>query len=126
MVLKLKSSDFKLRTRNMRLTYPSLREDVILEAALTLLKKEIDGTKYRLLGVGVTDLFAADQADPVDLFADTASENDLTDDDANPGTPAPRAPIELPRPTAEQLRESLTRRYRQHKKKIVRQQRFRF
>lgn len=125
-VLKLKSSDFKLRTRNMRLTYPSLREDVILEAALTLLKKEIDGTKYRLLGVGVTDLFAADQADPVDLFADTASENDLTDDDANPGTPAPRAPIELPRPTAEQLRESLTRRYRQHKKKIVRQQRFRF
>ncbi|MBX2830521.1 MAG: DNA polymerase IV [Rhodospirillales bacterium] len=124
-VLKLKSSDFKTRTRNMRLTYPTLREDVILEAALTLLKKEIDGTKYRLLGVGLTDLFAADQADPVDLFAEaatsTAPEAPTTDE-----TPQQRKIIELPRPTAEQLRESLTRRYRLHKKKIIRQQRFRF
>ena len=125
-VLKLKSSDFKIRTRNMRLTYPTLREDVILDTALTLLKKEIDGTKYRLLGVGVTDLFAADQADPVDLFAETAAaiatDNATTEDE----TPGLRKTIELPRPTAEQLRESLTRRYRLHKKKIVRQHRFRF
>ncbi|WP_430475143.1 DNA polymerase IV [Thalassospira lucentensis] len=124
-VLKLKSSDFKTRTRNMRLTYPTLREDVILDAALTLLKKEIDGTKYRLLGVGLTDLFAADQADPVDLFADTAAvivdDNASTQDEAAPV----RKIIELPRPTAEQLRESLTRRYRQHKGKSP-QRRFQF
>ena len=110
----------------MRLTYPTLREDVILDTALTLLKKEIDGTKYRLLGVGVTDLFAADQADPVDLFAETAAaiatDNATTEDE----TPGLRKTIELPRPTAEQLRESLTRRYRLHKKKIIRQHRFRF
>lgn len=123
-VLKLKSSDFKIRTRNMRLTYPTLREDVILDAALTLLKKEIDGTRYRLLGVGVADLYAADQADPVDLFAEN-SANTSSPAAAPPGTDAtqdhPRRIIELPRPTAEQLRESLTRRYRQHKEKMPRQ-----
>lgn len=126
-ILKLKSSDFKIRTRNMRLTYPTLREDVILDAALTLLKKEVDGTRYRLLGVGVADLYAADMADPVDLFAGDVATN--TDDTVrlNAVTPeTPRNVIDLPRPTAEQLRESLTRRYRQHKKKTARQQRFRF
>jgi len=126
-ILKLKSSDFKLRTRNMRLTYPTLREDVILDAALTLLKKEIDGTRYRLLGVGVAELYDADMADPVDLFAGDMAT--ITDDAAQSEATTPETPrtvIDLPRPTAEQLRESLTRRYRQHKKKIVRQQRFRF
>lgn len=126
-VLKLKSSDFKTRTRNMRLTHPTLREDVILDTALTLLRKEIDGTKYRLLGVGVADLFAADQADPVDLFAETPSANETARTTKQQETEeTARVAIELPRPTAEQLRESLTRRYRLHKKKIVRQQRFRF
>ncbi|MCC9622572.1 DNA polymerase IV [Thalassospira sp. MA62] len=124
-VLKLKSSDFKIRTRNMRLTYPTLREDVILEAALTLLRKEVDGTRYRLLGVGVADLYDANQADPVDLFADGSMAGDVAAD-PNSTTTAPRKIIELPRPTAEQIRESLTRRYRQHKKKTARQQRFRF
>lgn len=125
-VLKLKSSDFKIRTRNMRLTYPTLREDVIREAALTLLKKEVDGTKYRLLGVGVADLFAADQADPVDLFAEVqVSEPGIRQDIDTNEAPLPRKIIELPRPTAEQIRESLTRRYRQHKKKPA-QKRFPF
>ncbi len=117
-VLKLKSSDFKIRTRNMRLTYPTLREDVILEAALTLLKKEADGTLYRLLGVGVADLFAADQADPVDLFAEQSSVNlETATPEPNAKQSEPRRSIELPRPTTEQLRESLTRRYRLHKGK---------
>ncbi|MBS8272463.1 DNA polymerase IV [Thalassospira tepidiphila] len=125
-VLKLKSSDFKIRTRNMRLTYPTLREEVILDAALTLLKKEIDGTRYRLLGVGVADLYAADMADPVDLFAGDGATG--PDDDAEMESSlsdAARKVIDLPRPTAEQLRESLTRRYRQHKGK-AKQRRFPF
>ena len=133
-VLKLKSSDFKIRTRNMRLTYPTLREDVILDTALTLLKKEVDGTKYRLLGIGVSDLFEADQADPVDLFAENDSDAirdiEISNDDKNTDIPKSannsRPIIELPRPTTEELRESLTRRYRLHKKKIIRQQKFRF
>ncbi len=125
-VLKLKSADFKTRTRNMRLTYPTIREDVILDAALTLLKKEVDGTKYRLLGVGVADLFAADQADPVDLFAEQPSpDNPAAPQETLTDAPRPRKAIELPRPTAEQLRESLTRRFRLHKRKPV-QKRFPF
>lgn len=125
-VLKLKSSDFRIRTRNMRLTYPTLREDVILDAALTLLKKEVDGTRYRLLGVGVADLYAADQADPVDLFAEpseTSAPQPLQDKQQT--LSAPKKAIDLPRPTPEQLRESLTRRYRQHKGKPL-QKRFPF
>ncbi|WP_033067243.1 DNA polymerase IV [Thalassospira australica] len=127
-VLKLKSSDFKIRTRNMRLTYPTLREDVILDAALTLLKKEVDGTKYRLLGVGVADLYDADQADPVDLFADGSANLSPppTETAILENTPrSERTTIDLPRPTAEQLRESLTRRYRLHRPKS-KQKRFPF
>ncbi|WP_417811924.1 DNA polymerase IV [Thalassospira alkalitolerans] len=126
-VLKLKSSDFKTRTRNMRLTYPTLREDLILETALTLLKKEVDGTKYRLLGVGVADLFPAEIADPANLFGETndASPIELVEDTGESALPPARQIPQIPRPTAEQLRESLTRRYRLHKK-TSRQHRFGF
>lgn len=126
-VLKLKSADFKTRTRNMRLTYPTLREDLILETALTLLKKEVDGTRYRLLGVGVADLFPAETADPADLFGETeeTAPVGLIEDNGESTLPSARLIPQIPRPTAEQLRESLTRRYRQHKK-TSRQHRFGF
>ncbi|HBS23201.1 MULTISPECIES: DNA polymerase IV [Thalassospira] len=126
-VLKLKSADFKTRTRNMRLTYPTLREDLILETALTLLKKEVDGTRYRLLGVGVADLFPAETADPADLFGETeeTAPVELIEDNGESTLPPARLIPQIPRPTAEQLRESLTRRYRQHKK-TSRQHRFGF
>ncbi|PKR48987.1 DNA polymerase IV [Thalassospira marina] len=74
-VLKLKTADFKTRTRNMRLAYPTLKQDVLLQSAMTLLQREIDGTKFRLLGVGVSDLFDADDADPDDLFASAQPAN---------------------------------------------------
>ncbi|MFH1804634.1 MAG: hypothetical protein ABID63_07080 [Pseudomonadota bacterium] len=107
-VLKLKTADFKTRTRNMRLTYPSLRQDVITESAMTLLKKEIDGTKYRLLGVGVSELSTADEADPHDLFAaDEDIQGEISEAEISHSSP-----VKLPRPTMEQLRESLTRPYR--------------
>ncbi len=126
-VLKLKSADFKTRTRNMRLTYPTLREDLILETALTLLKKEVDGTRYRLLGVGVADLLPAETADPDDLFgeAEETAPVELIEDNGESTLPPARLIPQIPRPTAEQLRESLTRRYRQHKK-TSRQHRFGF
>jgi DNA polymerase IV len=67
-VLKLKSHDFKLRTRNRRLDAPSQLADRIFREGLALLDKEIDGTKYRLIGIGVTDLSDAEYADPPDLI----------------------------------------------------------
>jgi DNA polymerase-4 len=66
-VLKLKTQDFKLRTRNRQLGDPTRLADRIFLTGLQLLEKETDGTKYRLLGIGVSDLSGSDKADPPDL-----------------------------------------------------------
>jgi DNA polymerase-4 len=65
--LKLKSDDFKLRTRARSLETPTQLAARIFETACGLLKKEADGTRYRLLGVGVSTLASASNADPHDL-----------------------------------------------------------
>lgn len=66
-VLKLKTQDFKLRTRNRQLGDPTRLADRIFSTGVELLRKEVDGTKYRLLGIGVSDLSDDDKADPPDL-----------------------------------------------------------
>jgi DNA polymerase-4 len=66
-VLKLKTSDFKLRTRNRQLPDPTRLADRIFQTGLSLLEKETDGTRFRLLGIGVSDLSDDDRADPPDL-----------------------------------------------------------
>jgi DNA polymerase IV len=66
-VLKLKTQDFKIRTRNRQLGDPTRLADRIFQTGLQLLEKETDGTKYRLLGIGVSDLTGAEKADPPDL-----------------------------------------------------------
>jgi len=63
-MLKLKTADFKLRTRNTRLEEPTQLANRIFQAARPLLKREADGTAFRLLGVGITDLVPGEQADP--------------------------------------------------------------
>ena len=67
-VLKLKTEHFKIRTRNRQLGDPTRLADRIFQTGLQLLEKETDGTKYRLLGIGVSDLSGADRADPPDLI----------------------------------------------------------
>lgn len=66
-VLKLKTQDFKLRTRNRQLGDPTRLADRIFSTGVELLRKETDGTKFRLLGIGVSDLSDDDKADPPDL-----------------------------------------------------------
>jgi DNA polymerase-4 len=66
-VLKLKSADFRIRTRNRQLGDPTQLAERIFRTGLPLLQKELDGTRYRLLGIGVSDLSAPDRADPPDL-----------------------------------------------------------
>ncbi|PLP58682.1 DNA polymerase IV [Mesorhizobium loti] len=66
-VLKLKSHDFKIRTRNRQLGDPTRLADRIFSTGLELLRRETDGTRYRLLGIGVSDLSDDDKADPPDL-----------------------------------------------------------
>ena len=67
-VLKLKTGDFKLLTRNKRLEFPTQKAAVLFESVQRLIEKEADGRAFRLIGIGVDGLGPADQADPPDLF----------------------------------------------------------
>jgi len=66
--LKLKTAGFRLRTRARHLMMPTQLANVLYETGMTLLQREIDGTPFRLIGIGVSGLEAADGADPVDLL----------------------------------------------------------
>ncbi|WP_375450859.1 DNA polymerase IV [uncultured Devosia sp.] len=66
--LKLKSAGFRTRTRARHLMIPTQLANVIYEAGLQLLAREVDGTAFRLIGVGVSGLEVADGTDPADLL----------------------------------------------------------
>lgn len=78
-VLKLKTQDFKIRTRNRQLGDPTRLADRIFQTGLHLLEKETDGTRYRLLGIGVSDLTDVEKADPPDLVDVTARKRALAE-----------------------------------------------
>jgi DNA polymerase-4 len=67
-VLNLKTSDLSLRTRSVTLAAPTRRAHVIGNAGRTPLTREIDFTRFRLLGIGVTNLADAEDADPPDML----------------------------------------------------------
>jgi DNA polymerase-4 len=67
-VLKLKTSDFRLRTRSTSLEAPTQLADRIFRTAQAALKREADGTRFRLLGVGLSNLAPAAGADPASLI----------------------------------------------------------
>ena len=54
--LKLKTADFKLRTRNVSFQDATVLADRIFSAAQPLLRREATGTAFRLLGVGISHL----------------------------------------------------------------------
>jgi DNA polymerase IV len=66
--LKLKTADFRIRTRAASLEAPTQLADKIFKAGRELLAREADGTAYRLIGIGVSALTAAEDADPADLI----------------------------------------------------------
>ena len=72
--LKLKAADFKIRTRAHSFGAPTQLAGKIFAAARALLEHEADGTKFRLLGVGLSALATADQADPTDFVDGRAVE----------------------------------------------------
>ncbi|MEO8302034.1 MAG: DNA polymerase IV, partial [Rhizomicrobium sp.] len=73
-VLKLKTSDFRLRTRSTSLEAPTQLADRIFRAAQAALKREANGTRFRLLGVGITNLAPAISADPASLIDPVADK----------------------------------------------------
>jgi DNA polymerase IV len=72
--LKLKTADFRIRTRAHSFDSPTQLAGKIFAAARTLLERETDGTKFRLLGVGLSALTTADHADPADFVDGRAAE----------------------------------------------------
>ncbi len=78
-VLKLKSADFRIRTRNRQLADPTRLADRIFATGLELLRRETDGTRYRLLGIGVSDLSDDLRADPPDLVDPGARKRALAE-----------------------------------------------
>lgn len=66
--LKLKTADFRSRTRSRTLEHPTLLAARLYEEAHDLLLKETDGTLFRLIGVGLSDFSPAAEADPTDLL----------------------------------------------------------
>jgi len=72
--LKLKTADFCIRTRAHSFESPTQLAGKIFAAARTLLEREADGAKFRLLGVGLSALTTADQADPADFVDGRAAE----------------------------------------------------
>ncbi|MBL8581461.1 MAG: DNA polymerase IV [Rhizobiaceae bacterium] len=78
-VLKLKSKDFRIKTRNRALADPTRLADRIFQVGLQLLERELDGTRYRLLGIGVSDLSGTERADPPDLVDTQAHKRALAE-----------------------------------------------
>jgi DNA polymerase-4 len=72
--LKLKTADFKTRTRARSLESPTQLAQRIFTAARGLLERESDGTRYRLLGVGLSAIVDAQEADPADLVDGRAAQ----------------------------------------------------
>ena len=79
--LKLKTADFRLRTRSHRLPEPTQLAELLFRHATRLLAGEADGaTRFRLIGVGADRLAAAETADLPTLFdADVARPRRLAE-----------------------------------------------
>ena len=70
LVLKLKTHDFRLLTRNRKLNRATQRANVLMDAAIPLIEREADGRQFRLIGIGVDQLVPAADGDPPDLFGE--------------------------------------------------------
>jgi DNA polymerase-4 len=72
--LKLKTADFRIRTRAQSLGHPTQLASRIFAVGRDLLARETDGTMFRLIGVGLSGLCDADGADFADLIDRRSAE----------------------------------------------------
>ena len=66
--LKLKTSDFRQRTRSQSIHAPTQLAAKIFAVTRDMLAKEIDGTAFRLMGAGVSALREGSLADDTDML----------------------------------------------------------
>lgn len=78
--MKLKDQAFRTKTRSHTLPVPTQMARTIHEAGRTLLAPEADGTRYRLIGIGVSGLESETDHDPAqDLFGKGESAEDAAE-----------------------------------------------
>lgn len=65
--LKLKSADFRTRTRSRSGLKPTQLAGRLFRIGQDMLRPELDGTHYRLIGIGLSDIVDAREADQADL-----------------------------------------------------------
>jgi len=66
--LKLKTADFRQRTRSQSIAAPTQLATKIFAVSREMLAREIDGTAFRLMGAGVSALRKGSEADDTDML----------------------------------------------------------
>ena len=79
--LKLKTADFRQRTRSQSIHAPTQLAAKIFAISREMLAKEIDGTAFRLMGTGVSALRAGSPADDTDMLDRRAAHAERAIDD---------------------------------------------
>ena len=77
--LKLKTSAFKIITRRHALQPPTQLAHRIFDAGLALLKAELKGPRYRLIGIGLADLVPTDRCGEADMFDKKGAREDAAE-----------------------------------------------
>jgi DNA polymerase IV len=78
--LKLKTADFRLRTRAQSFGQPTQLAAKIFACGRELLARETNGTRYRLIGIGVSALMPAAPGDFADLIDRRSADVELAMD----------------------------------------------
>ena len=79
--LKLKTADFRQRTRSQSIHAPTQLAAKIFAISREMLAKEIDGTAFRLMGTGVSALRAGSVADDTDMLDRRSADAERAIDD---------------------------------------------
>ena len=79
--LKLKTADFRQRTRSQSIHAPTQLAAKIFAVSRDMLAKEIDGTAFRLMGTGVSALRPGSQADDTDMLDRRSADAERAIDD---------------------------------------------
>jgi DNA polymerase-4 len=79
--LKLKTADFRQRTRSQSIQAPTQLAAKIFSVSREMLAKEIDGTAFRLMGTGVSALRRGSEADDTDMLDRRAAHAERAMDD---------------------------------------------
>jgi DNA polymerase IV len=79
--LKLKTADFRQRTRSQSIAAPTQLAAKIFAVSRDMLAKEIDGTAFRLMGTGVSALRPGSLADDTDMLDRRAAHAERAIDD---------------------------------------------